>query len=368
MSMATNGEAIARGDVDGSASPSVEAPVDARGRIRHIEVIRGIACLMVVAYHVIGNNPAHGMKMPAGSAWWVVPRVLDMVQMPLFAFVSGWVFSIPTDDVGRFGGALGRKLLRLALPMASVSLLYFAIDTSRGRTEGIGVLDVLITPYEHFWYLQASLWLVLVVSLGLLAARGREVPIVAGLLALSVVPFLAVPHFAFDLLAAEQAIYLAPFFLAGLLAKRVGVEREARASGARLAATLGGLTAICGGMSLVTWFLVSTTPAEDMPTHTTSGLLLGVAFALLLMLTRPRSRLLESLGERSLTIYLFHVFCAAPTREVLLKVWPGVPLPVLFAVAFTVGVVVPWFLHDVIRRFRWSAVLFLGDTPFGGRR
>ena len=368
MSMATNGEAIARGDGSATPAPLVAAPVDARGRIRHIEVIRGIACLMVVAYHVIGNDPAHGMKMPAGSAWWVVPRVLDLVQMPLFAFVSGWVFSIPTAETGRFGGALGRKLLRLALPMVSVSLLYFAIDTARGRTEGIGVVDVLITPYQHLWYLQASLWLVLVASLGLLAARGRETPVVAGLLALSVVPFLAAPRFAFDLLAAEQAIYLAPFFLAGLLANRIGVEREARASGTRLAATLGGLTAVCGGMAIVTWFLVSTTPAEDMPTHTVPALLLGVAFALLLMLTRPQSRLLENLGERSLTIYLFHVFFAAPAREALLKVWPAVPGGVLFVVAFTVGVVVPWVLHDGIRRFRWSSVLFLGDSPFGGRR
>jgi fucose 4-O-acetylase-like acetyltransferase len=291
-----------------------------------------------------------------------------MVQMPLFAFVSGWVFSIPTGENGRFGEALGRKIVRLALPMASVSLLYFAIDTLRGRTEGIGVVDVLITPYQHLWYLQASLWLVLVGSLGLLIGRGREVPVVTGLLALSVLPFLAAPQFAFDLLAAEQATYLAPFFLAGLLANRIGVEREARASGARLAAALGGLTAVCGGMAIVTCFLVSTTPAEDMPTHTTPALLLGIAFASLLMLLRPQSRLLESLGERSLTIYLFHVFIAAPAREVLLKVWPGVPTAVLFVVAFSAGVVVPWFLHDAIRRFRWSAGLFLGDLSFGGRR
>ena len=368
MSMATNGDAIARGDVSVTASPLVEAPVDARGRIRHIEVIRGIACLMVVAYHVIGNDPAHGMKMPVGSSWWVVPRVLDMVQMPLFAFVSGWVFSIPTGEVGRFGGALGRKLLRLALPMASVSLLYYALDTLRGRTVGIGVVDVLITPYQHLWYLQASLWLVLATSLGLLAGRGREVPVVAGLLVLSVAPFLAAPQFVFDLLAVEQALYLAPFFLAGLLANRIGAEREARASSSRFAAALGGLTAVCGGMSLVTWFLVTTTPAADMPTHTIAALLLGIAFASLLMLLRPRSRPLEGLGERSLTIYLFHVFFAAPAREVFLKVWPGVPVGVLFVVAFTVGVVVPWVLHDVIRRFRWSAALFLGDVTFGGRR
>ena len=108
----------------GRATAAAERPAaaaggatTATGRIAHVEAIRGLACLMVVAYHVIGNDPAHGMRMAEGTAWWVVPRLLDAIQMPLFAFVSGWVFSIPTGDVGRFRAALGRKLLRLALPM-----------------------------------------------------------------------------------------------------------------------------------------------------------------------------------------------------------------------------------------------------------
>lgn len=351
-----------------TAGRAESAPTDARGRIRHIEVIRGIACLMVVAYHVIGNDPSHGMKMPVGSSWWMVPRILDLVQMPLFAFVSGWVFSIPTSGIEQFGSALGRKLLRLALPMASVSLLYLGLDKLRGRAEGIGPVDVLITPYQHLWYLQASMWLVVAASFALFLARGHSKAMIAAVLALSLPPFLYEPHFHVDLLAIEQALYLAPFFFSGLMANRFGVERRVRSEKSALIASLGGLAVLCVATATLLHGAMPVTALQDMPTHTVTALLLGVALALFLMLARPQSRLLESLGERSLTIYLFHVFFAAPMRELLLRLWPNLPIPLLFTAGFTVGVIAPWLLHDLIRRNRWSALLLLGDITFGRRK
>ncbi len=353
---------------DGGTAIAVSAPTDARGRFRHIEVIRGIACLMVVAYHVIGNDPSHGMKMPVGSPWWMVPRVLDLVQMPLFAFVSGWVFSIPTSGFDQFGTALGRKLLRLALPMASVSLLYLGLDKLRGRADGIGPIDVLVTPYQHLWYLQASMWLVAAASVALFLARGQPKAMLAAVLAISLPTFLYAPHFGVDLLAVEQALYLAPFFFSGLVANRFGVERAARAEKSTLTATLAGLAMLCVVTAALIHGAMPETALQEMPTHTVTALMLGVSLALFLMLLRPQSRLLESLGERSLTIYLFHVFFAAPMREVLLRLWPNLPIPLLFTAGFIVGVVAPWLLHDLIRRHRWSAFLFLGDTTFGGRK
>ena len=81
------------------------------------------------------------------------------------------------------------------------------------------------------------------------------------------------------------------------------------------------------------------------------------------MILRPRGALLEELGARSYTIYLFHIFFTAPTRMVVLKIWPEAPTVVLFVAAATVGVAVPWFLHDVVRRGRLSSLLLLGLPP-----
>lgn len=351
-----------------TSAPESSARASAAARVTHIEVIRGLACLMVVAYHVIGNDPAHGMRMAEGSVWWAVPRLLDAVQMPLFAFVSGWVFSIATGDLGRFLGALAKKLLRLALPMASVSLLYLALATATGKGEGRGVLDVLILPYQHLWYLQASLWLVAFASLGALAFGDRR-GLFAGIgLTVSLVAFLAVPRFSPNLLAIEQAIYLAPYFFAGLVVRTSDVEAFVLASRTRTGAALGWLAALGGAAAVVSILLFRAAGPGDTPMQTAPAFVTATAAAMVLMLMRPRSGLLEAIGARSFTIYLFHVFFAAPTREVVLRIWPGVPSLVLFAIVFTVGVGVPFVLHGVITKNRWSALVLLGASETGGRR
>lgn len=353
----------------GSASTGSRATVpsaSAAARIAHIEVIRGLACLMVVAYHVIGNDPAHGMRMAEGTTWWAVPRLFDAVQMPLFAFVSGWVFTIATDDLGRFRAGLAKKLLRLALPMASVSLIYLALATATGKGEGRGVLDVLILPYQHLWYLQASLWLVAFAAAGSLVFAGRR-GLFAGIgLAVTLAVFLVVPRFGINLLAIEQAIYLAPYFFAGLVLRTSDAETLVLASRARTGAVLGWLTAVGGAAAVLTVLVFHASGPSDTPMQTAPAFVAATALAGLMMLMRPRSSLLEAIGARSFTIYLFHVFFAAPMREVVLKIWPGVPSLVLFSIVFTVGVGVPFVLHGFITKNRWSALLLLGET--GGRR
>jgi len=346
----------------------VEAAGRATARLGHVEAIRGLACLMVVAYHVIGNDPAHGMRMPEGGVWWAVPRLLDAVQMPLFAFVSGWVFAIPTESFARFRSTLARKLSRLALPMVSVSLLYLAVATAAGKAEGRGVLDVLILPYQHLWYLQASLWLVGFAALLAWVARGRMLVVGGVGLAVSLLLFLPVPRFPLDLLAAEQAIYLAPFFFAGLLMRRADVETAARSTNERFATTLGGLTIVGTASAVTTWFAFDTAVAGETWIQTVPAFVFATTVASGLMLARPRSRLLEAIGERSFTIYLFHVLFTAPTREVVTRVWSGIPSPLLFAVIFAVGLAAPFVLHGFLVRNRWTALIFLGQGEAGGRR
>ena len=340
----------------------------ASARLGHIEVIRGLACLMVVAYHVIGNDPLHGMRMPEGGTWWAIPRLLDAVQMPLFAFVSGWVFSIADDDAATFRAALAKKLLRLALPLVSVTLVYLTLASVTGRGSGTGVIAALILPYQHLWYLQASLWLVAFAGLGAWVMKGHSLAFAGLGLALALAAFLPVPRFSIDLLSIEQAIYLAPFFFVGRLARVGGIETAARTSDRRFVGTLAALAAATLGGAIATSIAFHAAERGDTPMQTAPALIFASALALLLILMRPRSKALEAIGARSFTIYLFHVLFAASARELVVWLWPGVPSLLLFFLLFAIGVGAPFMLHGLITRHRWSALAFLGSADAGGRR
>lgn len=128
-------------------------------RLAHVEVVRGLVCALVVVYHAIGSDPLHGLRLPEGSWPWALNRFLDLIDMPLFAFVSGRVFGIATDDPRRFLSAFSKKFIRLGVPLMVVTALYLTLIRVSGHGVGTSVRAAYLLPFEHLWYLQASLWL-----------------------------------------------------------------------------------------------------------------------------------------------------------------------------------------------------------------
>ncbi|WP_157822193.1 acyltransferase family protein [Shewanella sp. Actino-trap-3] len=56
-----------------------------------IDTLRGIACILLVSYHVIGSTPMQGMKISTG----LLREINDLfvyIRMPLFAFISGVLY------------------------------------------------------------------------------------------------------------------------------------------------------------------------------------------------------------------------------------------------------------------------------------
>ena len=335
----------------------------ADGRLEHVEALRGIACLMVVAYHVVGNNSAHGLHVADDTAWGHLTIALDTLQMPLFAFLAGRVFSVPTDDIGRFGAGLAKKLMRLALPLLSVTILHALVVRATGMGRPVGPFDLFLTSNEHLWFLQATIVLVTVASLGRWVTRAHPTAFAVGAFAVALGVFLAAPILPFNLFSAQQAMFLAPYFFLGHLFGATSTSIGGRIE--RSSSPFGRAVLIAAIAVAATW-LASTAPLRPLTPQvlqSVAAFALAAATAVAAMILRPRGALLEELGARSYTIYLFHIFFTAPTRMVVLKIWPEAPTVVLFVAAATVGVAVPWFLHDVVRRGRLSSLLLLGLPP-----
>jgi uncharacterized membrane protein len=53
----------------------------AKGRIAYVETLRGIACILLVAYHVIGDTSESGLRLPADHALSFLNGLLADVRM-----------------------------------------------------------------------------------------------------------------------------------------------------------------------------------------------------------------------------------------------------------------------------------------------
>src|SRR3954451_22202707 len=88
------------------------------------DTVRGIACLMLVAYHVVGGTRASGMGVGAGSYYRIL--IVDgpvLVRMPMFTFLSGFVYAYRPVRNGEVGTFVTKKVRRLLIPMVVVSTI-----------------------------------------------------------------------------------------------------------------------------------------------------------------------------------------------------------------------------------------------------
>lgn len=326
-----------------------------------MEALRGLACLLLVAYHVIGNDPEHGMHVADGSAWRFFTEIFMHLRMPLFSFISGYVFSSAVANRTELASAFTKKLRRIGIPFVVVSsLFYLVLGYSMPQEAQVPMWTIYILPYEHYWYLQATM---LIMAFVLVAAflAGRYRPVVlAALLPVAVLVFLLNRTFDPDIFALGSALYLLPYFLLGHLLRLLAVDREIGDDPGRRRLALALLGSAALGLFLLDIASVSGRLSIDFARQSAAGIALGLSACLFLFFLRARNRWLEAIGAYSYSIYLFHVFGTAAFRHVALKLWPEMPQVVFFLLALAIGISVPIALHRVFIRHRASALLLLG--------
>jgi len=270
-----------------------------------------LACILVVAYHVIGSGPGSGLGLPENSWLRQASDALALIRMPLFTFLSGYLFSVRPVIAGQYSRFLRKKLLRLYVPAIVVGLLYFALSSLapgvNGRPDLLEPLKLLVYPYVHYWFVQALIVILVLVGLaetqGLLATRNRFVMV---LLATIVIQLFGTREIhIFSLSGAE---YLAPFFVMGIGMHRYASSIRWNASFSALVAGIFGIT-----LSIHTAGVFGVFGAP-LKICTFLSLLLSASGLLVLCRVFPVVRALAYIGQFSFTIYLFHVFFTAGMR------------------------------------------------------
>ena len=273
-----------------------------------VDTLRGIACLLLVFFHTVGSAPSEGLHVPDGHWLQAFNEILVYFRMPLFAFISGYVYAFRPYK-GKAGGFIKGKVRRLLLPLVTVGTFYALVQAATpGANTSVENWWLLhIRPVGHFWFLEA-LFIIFVALVLLESAKALSTParfaIVWGI---SAVLFDQL-HFT-NYFGARGAIYLLPFFLAGLACKRFEIARPS----ARLLAA----AALIWGLVIVVLFPENMAEQETLAAM--ASLAIGVSAGFLLLRSGWQSRPLAYIGAYSFAIYLLHVFFTAGSRIFLNK-------------------------------------------------
>ncbi len=315
-----------------------------------VDTLRGLACLLLVAVHVVGINASVGLQVTDGFIR-NINDALAYIRMPLFTFLSGIVYAYRpfSGDTGRF---IAGKARRLLVPMLVVGTLFALVQAyTPGTHDAVDNWYLLhILPVAHFWFIEA-IFIIFMFMIPLELLRGFRSIRTFGLVLMAACA-LYLSDFHLQLFAVSGAIYLFPFFLTGMALQRYGLVKYInRLTGIVLL----GLAAI--GILLVMQDVI---PADGK--RTIVSLAVGCIACIGLLAQRFSSPVLARIGIYSYTIYLYHVFFTAGSRVALNQL--GLDnLYVLFFAGLAAGILGPIILDILFRRSNISGILLLGKSP-----
>lgn len=320
-----------------------------KSRNLQIDTLRGIACILLVAYHVIGSSGSVGLKISDGL-YREINDVLAYIRMPLFTFLSGVVYAYRpfTKNLGTF---VKGKIRRLLIPMFIVGTLFAVMQAwapgSNSSTQNWFLLHII--PVAHFWFIEAIFIIfMLVIPLEIIGgiSNGRNSAI---LLCVSILVYLSDLNVAY--FAISGAIYLLPFFLSGVILQRFELMN-------RINIKMGMLILVVIIFMLA---LIYTEQLVAAPKRTFTSLFIGIFGCIGLLSLKIKSSIVARIGVYSYTIYLFHVFFTAGSRIVLSK-FGLFDLNFIFIVSLLAGVIGPIVLEKICDRNSSTRILLLGKS------
>jgi len=316
-----------------------------------LQSIRGVACFLVVYFHVVGTDFS-GMKLSYDSFYRQVSYLFEFIRMPLFTFLSGYVYGLR-----RFRGGINDfvkgKFKRLILPLVFVGFVFFLVQSFvPGINSGEGFIwfKYLYLPYAHFWFIQAIFIVFLIVCLveKVLSYNGDFLLVIYFIsVFLFFKSYLFTEYFSID-----RVFYLLPFFLMGFISKVYGLYRIR-------VEILFILILVFVFMMLLHYF--NYLEGEEIDRLSWLSLFIGCFAPIILMNIRIDSKWLAYIGGFSYSIYLYHVFATAGMRVVLNKLMINDEF-VHVSLGVISGIVFPILVHSTFKEKGLVSFMFLGTN------
>jgi fucose 4-O-acetylase-like acetyltransferase len=322
-----------------------------------IETLRGIACILLVSFHVIGGTAAQGMRVDDDSLARFLNDLFIYLRMPMFAFISGYIYGQFSMDKEKYFNFYVGKIRRLGIPMITVTTLFLIgahIVDNEYALPFAEMYKAYLFSYAHFWYLQASLIIFLIVLIldyfNFLNSKGKAITIFAFFSCLSILA-----DNISDFFSLNGAIYILPYFLLGLYLKRFN-----QSFSKTQILTISTLTAI----QLLIVTLVSLKINIDflefnIDKHSVFGITTSVLCCLFVYVIKTKSSILEKIGYYSFAIYLYHVFFTSGWRMIGDRI--ELNDLVMFVSSLIFGLMMPIFLQKIAKKIDLLNLIFLGE-------
>lgn len=321
-----------------------------------LTTVRGIACIALVAYHVIGPTDASGLGLPASSFWHFAVNSFDFLRMPLFTVLSGFLYAANRASAQTLREFYRKKIQRIVIPLVFVTCIVFVLR-SHVYHDPVSIWHALFFHYEHLWFLQALALIFLVIA----AWDSWRLPGWTELCIASVFAVIISRSFApMPFLSFNGALYLFPFFAMGMVMQ---TRRELLAL-RELSRFAAGVVVIVIAAQVVSHII----GGNEISRYSMAAALCGVSGAYLMLVHCPRMAIASAIGNYSYTIYLWHTVAESGARHALRTV-VTLPTFVEFAILLAVGLVAPIVLHRVVERVPILSLLFAGvRVPTGDAR
>lgn len=339
---ATSIAALARRAED-AAVPALASPPLI---LSNLDTLRGIACLLVVAFHVVGLNSDTGMKLPMDSPWHGVVDSIRFIRMPLFTAMAGYLYALkPYLDLPR-PTFIRRKARGLLIPAFFVGAVMWAIR-AKMHIDQPSLLLALLVGSLHLWYLNALFVLFVVIAL---AERRGPMPLTLAAAMAVLGVGLVLPARTAEWLVIPNVLYLLPYFLLGMYLKRLPEllynPLTVRAGAVISLAMLG----------LELYWRTGTAPVPSFEPFLT--LIAGFAVVPPLLYYVPKVPLLAALKPYSMTIYLWHPLANGAVRAILQRLDIG--LGATFVLCMIGAVLLPILLHKVVQKMPLISLPVIG--------
>jgi peptidoglycan/LPS O-acetylase OafA/YrhL len=329
------------------------------GESARVQTLRGIACLLLVAFHTIGSSTLSGLHVSDGSRYREFTNLFVHVRMPLFTFLSGVVYAYRPLRPGHAWQFFSKKVRRLGVPLIVAStLLYFLHRAMHHEVAPLSqIWTIYVFPYWHLWFVQALLLvfaaLIGLESLGVLSSfRGFT-----AVFGLSIGLYFMPPLELHNVLGAHNATYLLPFFLWGVGAHRFRNVLHQRPV---LIATV---LCLVLSQSLHSYLVLTRVvpPIDPVEHRGALNLLIGMSASLSALQLMPRVQLMEKIGGSSYAIYLYHPLFVAAT---LFAAAAGslTSTGLLFVLSGAAGIVGPMLMERVAGQIPGGRLLLEGRT------
>lgn len=319
-------------------------------RNEYVDTARGLACLLLVTYHVIGT-PDVGLHVGDGS-WRFVADLLVYIRMPMFGFISGYLYGWQpfAGDPKHFLIGKARGLL---LPMLVVGTIFAVVQS---LTPGVNFVvktwaTLHIVPVSHYWFLESLFTIFIVVMvlemLKLLDDPTRFLSVLAVAIAIQV----SDAHFANPVslvFGLAGAVYLLPYFLCGLACTRFRIEV--------------GLLPVAIIVFVGTFAYAAAGMLGYVPLTVRNSIValpLGASASFAVLNSGWKNRGLVFVGMSGYAIYLFHPFFTASTRMAMH--WLHVQNIDMLVVVLTIaGILGPILIERLANRFAVTRTAVLG--------